>query len=451
MDSSRIPFSTRAKNLTGALNLNSLSVTNGITGTTITASGEMNANSLSVTNGIAAKDITTTGLIQGDNLHASAGITGTTITATDITASDLLIINGMIDLNGSIDLNGTTGNSGDVLTSNGTSDPTWSALAPAQPTITSVGTLTSLTSSGNITGGSNSILSVASNNDTLHTLGKAKIGHMITSGDYAGFSHFDHANSASYALLQGPNGDVYSSSGFGQTHQFKTALNTGGNANWMTGSTAGVTITPDLTVSSGWSGQIKFVSVAPYDNYSRIYSTQSGDIWTMEFFVRAMAVLTVKNQYGSPSILFNGNVIHSSDDRLKHNEKDINNGLDLIRQLNPQFYQKTNELKDANFIGDLSDGTWRFESGFIAQEVLAIPDLSYCVDGGDYIDDSGNLIESPYYLNYTNIFTYGIASIKELDAIVTTQASTISTLEAKLATQEAKLSALEARLVSAGI
>ena len=91
----------------------------------LTVTGALNSNSLSVTNGIAAKDITTTGLIQGYNLHASAGITGTTITATDITASDLLIINGMVDLNGTIDLNGTTGNSGDVLTSNGSSDPTW--------------------------------------------------------------------------------------------------------------------------------------------------------------------------------------------------------------------------------------------------------------------------------------------------------------------------------------
>jgi hypothetical protein len=219
----------------------------------------------------------------------------------------------------------------------------------------------------------------------------------------------------------------------------------------MTGSTAGVTITPALTVSSGWTGQIKFVSVAPYDNHSRIYSTQSGDIWTMEFIVRGWAVFTVKNHQGSPSILFNGNAIHSSDDRLKHNEKGINNGLDLIRQLNPQFYQKTNELKDANFIGDLSDETWRFEAGFIAQEVLTIPDLSYCVDGGDYIDDSGNLIESPYYLNYTNIFTYGIASIKELDAFVTTQAIEISSQASTISSLEAKLSALEARLVLAGI
>ena len=45
----------------------------------LTVTGALNSNSLSVTNGIAAKDITTTGLIQGYNLHASAGITGTTI------------------------------------------------------------------------------------------------------------------------------------------------------------------------------------------------------------------------------------------------------------------------------------------------------------------------------------------------------------------------------------
>ena len=116
-----------------------------------------------------------------------------------------------------------------------------------------------------------------------------------------------------------------------------------------------------------------------------------------------------------------GNVVHGSDDRLKHNEVDIVNGLDLIRQLVPQFYQKTQDLKDADYIGDLSDGTWKWESGFIAQEVLQIADLSYCVEGGDYIDESGNTVAAPHTLNYNNIFTYACAGLKELDQIVQTE------------------------------
>ena len=120
----------------------------------LSVTGDLNSNSLSVTNGIAAKDITTTGLIQGYNLHASAGITGTTITSsaamnanslsvtngiatTDITATGLVQGNtvaaiGSLIINGTVNLNGSTGNSGELLTSNGSSDPTWSP--PAIPT-----------------------------------------------------------------------------------------------------------------------------------------------------------------------------------------------------------------------------------------------------------------------------------------------------------------------------
>ena len=113
----------------------------------LSVTGALNSNSLSVTNGIVAKDITATGLIQGLNLHASAGITGTTITSsgamnanslsvtngiatTDITATGLVQGNtvaaiGSLIVNGTINLNGTTGTAGAVLTSNGASDPTW--------------------------------------------------------------------------------------------------------------------------------------------------------------------------------------------------------------------------------------------------------------------------------------------------------------------------------------
>jgi hypothetical protein len=38
-----------------------------------------------------------------------------------------------------------------------------------------------------------------------------------------------------------------------------------------------------------------------------------------------------------------------SDDRLKHNEIDISNGLNIVRQLVPQKYQKTRDLKDPDW------------------------------------------------------------------------------------------------------
>ena len=104
----------------------------------------------------------------------------------------------------------------------------------------------------------------------------------------------------------------------------------------------------------------------------------------------------------------------SSDDRLKHNEKDITNGLEIIRQLKPQVYQKTEKMKDADFNGDL-DEPFFLEAGFIAQDVLKIEDISYSVTGGDYVDMSGNLIPETFQVNYNNIFTYAVSALQDVD------------------------------------
>ena len=104
---------------------------------------------------------------------------------------------------------------------------------------------------------------------------------------------------------------------------------------------------------------------------------------------------------------FNVNVVTvKSDDRLKHNEKNITNGLEIIRQLEPQTYQKTRNFKHIDFSGIVNEA-FILEAGFIAQEVEKITDLSFSVNIGNEI--------IPYSLNYNNIFVFGLAAIKELD------------------------------------
>ena len=100
------------------------------------------------------------------------------------------------------------------------------------------------------------------------------------------------------------------------------------------------------------------------------------------------------------------NVRVTSDDRMKHNEIDISNGLEIINKLNPQFYQKTETFKTENYRGILIE-PYTYEAGFIAQEVENISELRFTVNRGD---DT-----LPYTLNYNNIFTYGMAAIQELD------------------------------------
>lgn len=106
------------------------------------------------------------------------------------------------------------------------------------------------------------------------------------------------------------------------------------------------------------------------------------------------------------SIITLSGISTSSDDRLKHNEKNINNGLEIIRQLEPQIYQKTRNFKHIDFSGIVNEA-FILEAGLIAQEVEKITDLSFSVNIGNEI--------IPYSLNYNNIFVFGLAAIKELD------------------------------------
>ena len=125
-----------------------------------------------------------------------------------------------------------------------------------------------------------------------------------------------------------------------------------------------------------------------------------------------------------------------SDDRIKHNEVDVSNGLNIMRQLTPKKYKKSLKMYDADYNGEI-EGEWNWETGLIAQDILQIPDVSFCVKGGDRMVD-GELKEECHYVDYNSIFTYAIAGLKELDTIVHQQAQLISSLEARLLALESK-------------
>ena len=85
-----------------------------------------------------------------------------------------------------------------------------------------------------------------------------------------------------------------------------------------------------------------------------------------------------------------------------------------------------------NYNGDIS-GIWSWEAGLIAQDILKINDLSFCVKEGDRIsEETGELLQEPYSLDYNSIFTYNIAATKELDNIVQTQQNQINELNTKI-------------------
>jgi hypothetical protein len=173
-----------------------------------------------------------------------------------------------------------------------------------------------------------------------------------------------------------------------------------------------------------------------------------------------------------------GTFTNTSDDRLKHNEIVISNGLAIIDSLTPKFYQKTLTMLDASYNGDLSGQAWTYEAGVIAQELLQISDLSFVVSGGNYYQEryiysrptndpsnvdydpslniydisnanytiSNNLITQAYNVNYNSVFVYGLAAIKELHQKVKVQETSISTLQTVLLEQQATINSLLTRI-----
>jgi hypothetical protein len=132
------------------------------------------------------------------------------------------------------------------------------------------------------------------------------------------------------------------------------------------------------------------------------------------FYNKHGANLPGNSSYG---IFVSGSNVHQSDDRLKHNEAPIMNALETIRKLKPKRYQKTFTLKEADFHGELEED-YMEESGFIAQEVLQIPELAYSVTEGTYHERGEPTDKTIYYLNYQQIFVHAVQAIKELDAKV---------------------------------
>lgn len=244
--------------------------------------------------------------------------------------------------------------------------------------------------------------------DTTSYFGKAVIGN-VGHTDYAGFGHLDSTqNNTGYALMQYSDGHTFLNAGFN------------GSIDFLINNDAKMHLLNNGNVGIG----------APGDEKLHVGGTiiADGDIYVG--IVNAISINT------------------HSDDRLKHNEEDLSNCLSVIRKLKPQKYQKTVEIKAADFNGPLEENEYSTEAGFIAQDILNIPELAYSVTRGDYtqqvVDSSGTItetiIERPFNLNYNNILTYNVAATKELDTKLDT---TVAELLAEIASLKQRLSLLE--------
>tara|TARA_Y100000748_G_C15388608_1_gene446625 strand:- start:255 stop:893 length:639 start_codon:yes stop_codon:yes gene_type:complete len=124
--------------------------------------------------------------------------------------------------------------------------------------------------------------------------------------------------------------------------------------------------------------------------------------------------LATSGQIRCPSML------QSSDDRIKHNERDITGAVKILRKLKPQVYDKSETIPTLE--RPLETMTTFREAGFIAQHVEDIEDLRPFVQTPE---DT----EQTKAIDYNSLFVYAVAAIKELDIAVDKQARRIANLE----------------------
>lgn len=120
----------------------------------------------------------------------------------------------------------------------------------------------------------------------------------------------------------------------------------------------------------------------------------------------------------------------SSDDRRKHNEAKFRDGdgLRIINKLQPVIYEKTAKLYEDGETRD-PDEEFVIEAGFIAQRVLEVPELSFAVRGGDYVDENGETVTQEYALDYQAVWTVAVKAIQDLSAEVTQLKARVLELE----------------------
>ena len=300
-----------------------------------------------------------------------------------------------------------------------------------------------LTTTGAISGGATTVTSLNTSSGAI-TGGATNVTSLTSSGTISGGA--TTVTSLSTEIFGGP--EQYGPIRGGETTV--TSLECSG-AITAEGLTAGPTTVDSLTTVDGvitTGGIYTNIVHAPVTGDDLYLRLKGGNGWAAEvyigphdtfyrankhfFYARGPnnANMHSNSQYGG--IFFNGNVFWSSDNRLKHNEEDITDALGTIRKLNAQKYQKTDEPKEADFNGELTD-YYMEETGFIAQDVMEIPELAYCVTEG--VTAEGKDI---YNLKYNDIFVVNVQAVKELDAIVQSQQTKIDSLEARLTALESR-------------
>ena len=122
----------------------------------------------------------------------------------------------------------------------------------------------------------------------------------------------------------------------------------------------------------------KFAAVLPhadlsYSNYDDINNEYSD--------------VTLSADYLYSYKIETGNLYNLSDDREKFNEKDLSNSIDIVNKIKPYKYYKTTipYTNEYQFNVNNLPSDAKIESGYIAQDISAIPELNHLVDRTNHL------------------------------------------------------------------
>jgi hypothetical protein len=259
--------------------------------------------------------------------------------------------------------------------------------------------------------------------DNTGSVGYMKMGTIDAALNHQGIAHSNHFNSTNYALKQRPDGLTEINCASGRYILFRTA-----NSH-----------PPELSLSTNYNIFYGFLTCAGSRDVllSRIrydlHADINGDYWVVPEN-QSNVPTTVYTTLGLrvDSAIYGSTYYQSSDDRRKHNELKYvdGDGIRIINKLQPLVYEKTEKLYDYGETRPVDDTNYIIESGFIAQEVLKIPELSFAVRGGDYVNEEGENVKQEYSLDYQSIWTVAVKAIQELSTEITQLKERIAQLEA---------------------
>ena len=202
-------------------------------------------------------------------------------------------------------------------------------------------------------------------------------------------------------------------------------------------------------------------------NYVDVASYMEGNNKVTKFRISEdhhIAYVRFKNQQSTWNreidAICQGFFSHASDDRLKVNERYLTDGLDVIKRLKPQVYDKRPDLVE-NLIeqGYDSTSTMRKEVGFIAQDIYyQVPELKHIVNVTGSGTPASNVVigddpaVDPDYsswgnvaagIHITEVIPYNTAAIQELSNLRDLDIDRITVLESQVSDLLSRVQTLE--------